>query len=276
MPIAEDLGVAYEIYYTHQMPTQTPADPLRALIKLPYRFVKLAAEALLGLPREREHLRSMCLEQTAPGRLLEVGSGQGEFLARMRARGWQVQGIDPDPRAAHIARERYGIEVAVGAMESARYAPGSFDAITMNHVIEHVFDPVGLLKQCYELLAENGRMVIVTPNADSLGHGLLGRDWRGLEPPRHLHIFSPRTMRRAVDCAGLEHVAIRTSAANADIILDASLRLSHTPEGARLGRGKPSIRDRARLMQLQLREARALRAKPDLGEELVMVATKLA
>jgi predicted SAM-dependent methyltransferase len=79
----------------------------------------------------------------------------------------------------------------------------------MSHVIEHVHDPVGVLKSCFELLRPGGVLWLETPNICSFGHETFGRNWRGLEPPRHLVIFSPASMRGALEVAGFSTVEIQ-------------------------------------------------------------------
>jgi SAM-dependent methyltransferase len=165
--------------------------------------------------RERALLGTMCLSGAKKGALLDVGCGNGRFLSLMREAGWEVRGVEPDPVAAKIAQEENGIPVTVGALDHAELADESFDAITLNHVIEHVHDPVALLSQCRRVLKPHGTAVIVTPNIESFGHETFGPCWRGLEPPRHLHLFSLRALRNCCERAGLRIQVLRTSARSA-------------------------------------------------------------
>jgi len=77
-----------------------------------------------------------------------------------------------------------------------------FDVITLNHVIEHVHDPIAVLRACHRLLKPGGRLWLETPNVDSLGLARFGRNWRGLETPRHLVLFGRRGLRQACMAAG--------------------------------------------------------------------------
>jgi 2-polyprenyl-3-methyl-5-hydroxy-6-metoxy-1,4-benzoquinol methylase len=86
-----------------------------------------------------------------------------------------VQGIEPDPEAARVATYDRTLPVVVGRLESAHLPPGSFDAITLHHVIEHTQDPLATLKECRGLLKEGGRLVVVTPCVEALGHRVFGR-----------------------------------------------------------------------------------------------------
>lgn len=138
------------------------------------------------------------LAEGTPGRLLDVGCGNGDFLAVMRMLGWSIAGIELDPGAAALAGRALGIHVHAGTLDNAPYEAGSFDAVVSNHVIEHVHDPMGFLERTLRLLRPEGRLVVVTPNGDSLGRRLFGSDWHGLDPPRHLRLLTPEWMERAL------------------------------------------------------------------------------
>jgi SAM-dependent methyltransferase len=126
-------------------------------------------------------------------RLLDVGCGNGAFLSKMRALGWRVHGLEPDPAAAKAARAS-GIDVVAGTLADTAWPEGSFDAVTMSSVIEHLHDPGDSLSICRRLLAPGGSLHIMTPNADALGAARFGPHWRGLETPRHLVLFNPRAL----------------------------------------------------------------------------------
>jgi SAM-dependent methyltransferase len=153
----------------------------------------------------------MWLPSSPCGQLLDVGCGGGHFLARMKELGWQVRGVEPDAEAVSMARER-DLNVFHGMLADARFPANEFDAVTMNHVIEHVPDPIELLQECRRVLKTSGRLVIVTPNTASLGRSRFARAWRGWEPPRHLFLFTPKTLRLSAERAGLQIETLRTTA----------------------------------------------------------------
>src|ERR1019366_8424047 len=95
-----------------------------------------------------------------------------------------------------------------GSVEGKSYPSATFDAITLNHVIEHVPDPISTIKECSRLLKPGGKLVMFTPNAASLSHRYFKQDWRGLEPPRHLHVFSFKSMRKLFDKADFAQISI--------------------------------------------------------------------
>jgi SAM-dependent methyltransferase len=125
--------------------------------------------------------------------VLDVGAGNGAYLIRVRAAGWEVAGVEPDPVALAIAR-RAGLDVRRGGIECFADEPETFDFITMNHVIEHVHDPRAVLTQAMALLKPKGCLYLETPNIHAYGHRRFGPNWRGLEPPRHLVLFHWQSM----------------------------------------------------------------------------------
>ena len=161
---------------------------------------------LVFLPSLREQAVAaglMYLRGERIGRLLEIGSGSGVFLNGMQLLGWQVEGIDVDPEAVAIARNKYSIEVRNGSLTEQKYPSGTFDAVVMSHVIEHVPDPRALLSECRRVLAPGGTLVITTPNVRSLGHRRFQSAWVCLDPPRHLNIFSLNSLGTMVTDSGL-------------------------------------------------------------------------
>jgi 2-polyprenyl-3-methyl-5-hydroxy-6-metoxy-1,4-benzoquinol methylase len=129
----------------------------------------------------------------------------------MSSMDWDVEGVELDPAMLKICRRR-GLRVSPGTLEGQQYPDSSFDAITAKHVIEHVHEPVGFLRECERLLKPGGTLVILTPNLQSLGHRIFARAWLGLDVPRHLVLFTPAALRRAAEQAGLHVVRLWTTA----------------------------------------------------------------
>jgi SAM-dependent methyltransferase len=261
-PIPEDLAKAYETYCTHSDELSSPT--LRRRLE---RVTLRTMLALIGIDREREQSRSLHLDHTPPGRLLEVGCGAGARLARLRDRGWDVVGQEVDSRAAEVARKTYGLTVVVAPLESAGFPEASFDAVASNHVLEHVIDPIELLSQSYRLLRPGGNLIIVTPNVDSFLHHHFGVCWRALDPPRHLHLFSPKTLTQAAERAGFRDVQCRTSAANAFSVATGSLFLKRNQPAS-----SPVVQGLGLGWQWRARRAHARDAAS--GEECVLHARK--
>lgn len=249
-PAPDAMGRFYGNYYTHTLSTEEESaavhkrflgelrNRLRESILCGYygyRHIHMShricgiGRYLGRIPFLRERaaneLRARLPFYIKGGRVIDVGCGRGDFLFRMKELGWEVLGIETDPLAAEIAKRR-GIPVDTMQLEKTCLPENWADAVIMNHVIEHIYDPVSELKECRRLLKKGGRLVLYTPNALSLGHETFGRSWRGLEPPRHLHVFSPATIRSALVMAGFTDVKVRTPARIASGIFNASKVIS--------------------------------------------------
>lgn len=146
-------------------------------------------------------LRWNCLPWVGEGRYLDVGCGSGGSLGVAKTLGWWVAGIEMDEAAATKAL-RFTKEIHVGDIRSAPFPPGEFDLVTAFHVLEHVPDPVAVVRRMLDWLGPGGRLIIEVPNAGGLGASLFGQAWSGLELPRHLAQFTPRTLGGVVERAG--------------------------------------------------------------------------
>lgn len=272
-PTRETIGEAYANYQTHVAPEDQFARPAslfgrwrraarNGYVNARYGYraqpaSRLGAAALALAPKQRLAIDRwlMRFARVENGRLLDVGCGGGGFLKQMQQLGWSVQGVDFDEQAVATARS-LGLDVRLGGIEAAE---GAFDAIALNHVIEHVHDPLALLRDCARSLKTNGRLWVATPNLRSFGHARYGRFWRGLEAPRHLQLFTAASLRALIARAGLRAVGpLRTRAWGAEHFA-ASVML----------RGSP---DRTRALAALVADTIAL-AAPARGEELIFVCT---
>lgn len=138
----------------------------------------------------------------AGARVLEVGCAAGDLLAPLRERGLQVTGVEMSPYAAGIAREQHGLDVHTGTIFDCPCAEGSFDAVVMRHVLEHFPSPRKALEKAAALLKDEGLLFITTPNYDSADRKLFGAYWYAFDTPRHLYVFSIRTIRKMLEAAG--------------------------------------------------------------------------
>lgn len=142
--------------------------------------------------------------------LLDVGCGNGNYLEFACRAGWHVRGVDFDPLAVATARAR-GLDVLEGTIKILAGESECYDRITLSHILEHVYDPWDVLADCYRLLKPGGVLWLETPNANSNGHKAFGPYWRGLEPPRHLHLFSRKCIRDKLSEIGFLDIQDRFS-----------------------------------------------------------------
>lgn len=288
VPIEEDIGKAYQNYFTHQdlVHTSDMGQLNNSLVNDSYIALRYGYHPKLlstwkefwGMLmylevriRPKADLSVMYLPAKPGGRLLEVGCGSGLMLKRMFDLGWLVEGVDFDPVAVENSR-RKGLQVRLGTMEEQEYPDNHFDAITMIHLIEHVHEPTRLLCECYRVIKPGGRLVIVTPNIESLGHQLFKASCFHLDPPRHLHLFSLSSLRQLIEKAGFHTSKALTTIREADGLFIASRSIDRTGEHV-WGRQYPfPILLWARGMQFL--EWALLKIKRDVGEEIVLIAEK--
>lgn len=150
-----------------------------------------------------------CWPVQGQGRLLDFGCGNGRFLVQMRTRGWQVMGVENCEAVAQQVREQLDIPVLTGSLPHPDLAAVSFDLITMWHSLEHTHQPLAVLHAAHELLDKAGQLVVAVPNIDSLPFRWFGYAWYGLDLPRHLIHFSPRTLQRMLRQAGFRVQSVR-------------------------------------------------------------------
>jgi len=137
------------------------------------------------------------------GDLLDVGSGTGSFVNEMTQSGWRVEGLEPDEDARKLAAQQYDIQLA----DTGRFyqlKPGSFDALTLWHVLEHVHDLKGYVQQLKNILRQTGKLFIAVPNYTSEDAGRYGEYWAAYDVPRHLYHFSPASMQLLMEKNGLK------------------------------------------------------------------------
>ncbi len=148
--------------------------------------------------RARLVARSKC-----SGRLLDIGCSTGDFLRQMAEDGaWEPFGVEWNEYPARIACERYGLNVKVGTLEQAAFADEFFDVVTLWDVMEHFHNPVASLREIHRVLKADGLLIIRLPNANSRDAKLFGCCWAGWDPPRHLYVFTPSTLKTLLRNAG--------------------------------------------------------------------------
>src|SRR5687767_1843895 len=163
----------------------------------PAEFYDVAAtpQSLLESKRETLAARLAVIGALPPGRLLDIGCQKGEFMWAMRERGWDVHGLEFSALPPNV----FGLPIFRGSVEDAPFQPASFDLITLWAVLEHVHDPVAMLSSVRRLLKLDGRAFVLVPNFNSLPGRVLRHD----DVPRHLVMFTRRTMTEAAARAGL-------------------------------------------------------------------------
>lgn len=131
------------------------------------------------------------------GKLIDVGSAEGEFLQMMKTRGWAVVGVEISKDMCNYVQRRYGINCVNSSFDEFAYSLDSADAITFWASLEHLYDPNGAIQLCYQILKEGGIIVILVPNAKSLEEKVVRKiDPNPIDIPRHLFHFNAEVLEK--------------------------------------------------------------------------------
>jgi 2-polyprenyl-3-methyl-5-hydroxy-6-metoxy-1,4-benzoquinol methylase len=149
--------------------------------------------------------RQLVIKETGmkQGSILDIGCGTGAFLNTMKEGGWSITGLEPDAIARNKAAELYNIHPQE-SQQLFGLNKGSFNAITMWHVLEHVHELHAYIKQIETLLAPNGKLFIAVPNYTSKDADTYATNWAAYDVPRHLYHFSPKSMENLLSQHGLK------------------------------------------------------------------------
>ena len=140
------------------------------------------------------------------GPVLDVGCGGGLFTRMLQDRGLRVIGLDFSLDAARVAWAMNHAPATCATLASAPFPPQSCAAITMFHVLEHLYEPRSYLRASHDLLRPEGRLILQVPNAACWQFLLLGAAWNGVDVPRHLYDFRPADLDRLLDSCGFQIV----------------------------------------------------------------------
>jgi SAM-dependent methyltransferase len=144
------------------------------------------------------------------GAILDIGCSSGAFLGTLKGGDWKLYGIEMEASTAEKAKAATGAEVFVGEALDAPFPAESFDVITGFDLLEHVYHPRQFLAKVQQWLKPGGIVYFGIPNIDAWEARILGTYWYGLELPRHLSHFSPRSLRHVMISLGFEEVNLIT------------------------------------------------------------------
>jgi len=282
-PDARTAALAYRTYYDGGPAAAAPAPTqgwrkVRRALRNGYLNSKYgyALSPALGVgravvplvPRYREladeHVRHLAARKGSP-RILDVGCGEGQFLAEMQSLGWVAEGIEPNADAVAVARGR-GVPTLHGHLHEQSLEPSSVDAVSFRLVLEHLRDPVSALSDCRRCLKPGGILWIATPSLDAETHRVFGQDWIHLEPPRHVVLFTVAGLTRLLRGVGFEVAEVRP-------LRQArwSFRLSQAlARGLAPFENAPPLTGRLALLA-RLADLRALR-QPERADVIVLIA----
>jgi SAM-dependent methyltransferase len=203
-PDADDAAIARYYpsgYGPHGETAGRLADGLRRLLT--------RHEMRVGAPR--------ALGQRTPGRVLDVGCGNGTLGSILINRGWKVDGIEPSKAACAEAVGR-GVRARVGTLETLQVERGAYDAVIFHQSLEHIGDPRAAIREAFGALAPGGLITISVPNFDCWARRRFGSNWFHLDLPRHRIHYGPRSLHLLLGHAGYESIRLWTSTSSTGLI----------------------------------------------------------
>ena len=145
------------------------------------------------------------------GLFLEIGCGTGWLCALAQEVGWQAVGLDISLNACLVARQTWDIPVLCSDSLSLPFKSNTFRLVVLRHVLEHLPSPRQALSEVYRVLKEGGWVALEVPNAGSLGRWVYGPLWDSWDLPRHLHHFTPTSLRHLMERVGFRRTRIQSA-----------------------------------------------------------------
>lgn len=156
------------------------------------------------------------LSHRRPGKILDIGCATGSFLRVMKNNGWQVSGIDVSEWACDYSKSQGLQNIFCTTIENALFDNESFDAVNMNHTLEHVHDPIKTLTEVYRVLKPGGLLLIEVPNERlfpynyKLINALMPKHLpRRNTPHSHFCLFTTRTLKKNLEMSGFKIKLLR-------------------------------------------------------------------
>lgn len=271
-PDKEKIKDFYINYYTHEINRDKKIKFKNVFERFFYRILRIIYSLLrrvLFINHDRKNFEYMFL-RNKKGRVLEIGCGNGERLYKLKKKGFDVEGVEIDQKAIDIAEQKYGFKIFSGDIRELNFPLQSFDFIIMNHVLEHVFDPISFLRECGRIVKKGGKIILTTPNFDSYTHKFFKEYWRGLEPPRHLYLYSIKSLEVLCEKAGLVKNKIWTSTAKTEFIVRDSFDLYNKIKGI----NNFSFKELIIPWYLQIKYRLLNLFRKDAGDECILIAEK--
>ena len=189
IPVETEIGKYYqsEEYISH-------SNTNKGLINRLYQVVR-------GITLQQKKNLVQRLSGKRSGMILDIGCGTGEFLGTMKSAGWQTKGLEPDDGARQQAISNFALSVD-SPDQLFSLEGGSYDVVSMWHVLEHVHQLKENVAQIRKLLKADGTLIIAVPNYQSKDAEHYGKQWAAYDVPRHLYHFSPQAMDELMSANG--------------------------------------------------------------------------
>ena len=140
------------------------------------------------------------------GKMLDVGAAAGFILQGFIESGWQGTGLEPNAEIAKTGREKFELDIRQGSLESFE-TDEKFDLISMIQVVAHFYAPREAFQKAFDLLDDNGFLLIETWNRESISARVFGKNWHEYSPPSVLQWFSAQSLTETLRGMGFEKIA---------------------------------------------------------------------
>lgn len=149
--------------------------------------------------------------QLNPGPVVDLGAGSGGFCLEASNRGFSVTGIEQSEGSVLLAQQ-FGIDLIQADLASpeARRLIASASNVVMNHVFEHVLNPIVFLSDLKSSMATDALLILLIPNPNSIWRFAFGRRWYGWDPPVHVHHYSTKGLKKTLQRVGFEVLELRS------------------------------------------------------------------
>jgi 2-polyprenyl-3-methyl-5-hydroxy-6-metoxy-1,4-benzoquinol methylase len=187
-----------------------PPQPAEMHLHYTDSYDKLISSAGENSPARWRDRNAALAPYKQSGTLLDLGCSSGAFLQSLSGKGWDLFGIEMSEKSAKQAHAKSGAHVFVGDILDAQFSSESFDVITCFDVFEHLYEPRRVMSRIAEWLKPGGIFYVLVPNVDSAEGHIFGSYWHGLELPRHLFHYSPKSLKYLAESVGLREVLLET------------------------------------------------------------------
>jgi SAM-dependent methyltransferase len=169
----------------------------------------------LKIDKKRASYDLYQLDKVPPGNLLEIGSGNGKRLVRLRELGWHVVGQENDDDLLRRLQEK-NIRTVKGRAGLDSLEQCQFDIVLLTHAVAKACDYKSLLSVCHRLLKPGGKVCLTTPNMNAINHKIFGKYWFGIDAPRQAVIFNAHALKRMLTETGYADILLETISVNAE------------------------------------------------------------
>lgn len=211
-------GVSETVFHYHKCAKCA----LVTLVNVPEDLGRYYVPDYHGIPTAVEHVEKRAQHEhykielvqrfASGGNLLEIGPSWGAFCLLAKRAGFSVEAIERDPECCKFLNSQIQVNAILSDREAMALDQVSTpDVIALWHVIEHMRDPLALLKRAAERLVPGGILVIAAPNPHAMQFRLFGRYWAHLDAPRHINLIPPELLRKQMQAFGLESLVCTTT-----------------------------------------------------------------